>query len=432
MNMKNTLAGALIALIIIFIGFLASLVLWESSPNEKLKIEGEEKHNHHEMSIPPHHSEHHSHSDHHHSHIDHHHHHNHHHDHDDEHDDWIAFSEEQLASGNIELIQASSGTLTERIQASGKVSLHPDHVTSVMPRVNGIVIAAKKNIGDKVGVHEELASIESREMAEAKAAYLAAFKRQELKQRVFEQEQTLYNKNISSEQDYLQAEADLEEANIDLELAHQKLLAMGVPETDLASIDRSSLCCYSLKAPVNGTVIHRHLNPGELLETTDEAYQIADLSTQWIELDISNSDFGKVKIDNPVTIYTCEGTHTKSTIAFINPLINEDTRKGTAVALISQDALNCPVGTFVYAHIETGCCTPSIVVAKQAMQKFEGSDVLFVKQDGGFAIRPVQIGRTDEKNMEILSGILPGEIYASQNAFIIKAEQGKAEAHHEH
>lgn len=411
--MKNTVVGAIVAIIIIFIGFLASLVLWEASPSEKLKIEGEEEHDHHEHGIP-HHHEHHSHADHHH------------------HDDWIAFSEEQLTSGNIELRLADSGTLIERIAASGQVSFHPDHLSHVMPKVNGIVISAKKNIGDKVEANEELATIESREMAESKAVYLAALKRQELKDRVFQQEQELYNNNISSEQDFLQAEADLEEATIDLELARQKLLAMGIEETEVNGIDRSSLCCYTLKSPITGTIIHRDLNLGELLETTHEAYQIANLATQWIELEIPSIDFGKVKIGNPVTINTCDGKQTQSTISFLSPLLNEETRKGTAIALIQQEALNCPVGTFVYAQIETGCCTPPIVISKQAVQKVDESDVIFVQQNEGFIIRPVKTGRSDERNIEILSGLLPGETYASANAFIIKAEQGKEEAHHEH
>lgn len=408
--MKNTIA-VITALLIMFIGLLAAFILWESSPNEALKIEGEEGHLHH------------------------HHEHSHNHTHDEEHAEWIAFSDEQIDSGHIELQQATSGALKERVAVTGKTRIPSDHLAHVTPKVSGIVVDVRKNLGDHTEANEVLAIIESREMAEAKATYLAALKREQLKNKVFQQERELFEKQLSSQQDFLHAEADLAEVAIDLELTRQHLLAMGIDANELNLLeqaDRDTLRYYSLRSPIAGTVIYRDLIPGELLQTDHEAYHIADLTTSLVELDIPNGDFCNVKIGNPVTIYTCEGKQAQSTLAYISPMLNEETRKGTAIASIPQQALNCAVGTFVYADIETGCCTPPLVVPKEALQKFEGINVVFVKENAGFAIRPVQVGRGDASQIEILAGISSGETYAVKNAFLIKAEQGKAEAHHEH
>ena len=49
----------------------------------------------------------------------------------------------------------------------------------------------------------------------------------------------------------------------------------------------------------------------------------------------------------------------------------------------------------------------------------------------GFEARKVTIGREDDRDVEILRGLAPGETYAVTNTFTLKAELGKAEAEHD-
>ena len=44
----------------------------------------------------------------------------------------------------------------------------------------------------------------------------------------------------------------------------------------------------------------------------------------------------------------------------------------------------------------------------------------------------MKLGRADARYVEVLDGLLPGERYAAQNSFLIKAELGKAGASHDH
>ncbi|MCK9910251.1 efflux transporter periplasmic adaptor subunit, partial [Microbacteriaceae bacterium K1510] len=45
---------------------------------------------------------------------------------------------------------------------------------------------------------------------------------------------------------------------------------------------------------------------------------------------------------------------------------------------------------------------------------------------------PVTTGKEDSLNVEIVSGLKPGEVIATKNTFALKAELGKSEAEHEH
>ena len=72
----------------------------------------------------------------------------------------------------------------------------------------------------------------------------------------------------------------------------------------------------------------------------------------------------------------------------------------------------------------------AIAIPKEAIQKIDNEECVFVAKEQGFEIRPIKTGRNDESQVEILSGLSPEEPYASSNTFILKAEHGKDEAQH--
>ena len=49
-----------------------------------------------------------------------------------------------------------------------------------------------------------------------------------------------------------------------------------------------------------------------------------------------------------------------------------------------------------------------------------------------FEARPLKLGRSDGKMVEVLTGLSAGEQYAAGNSFVIKAELGKSGASHDH
>ena len=76
--------------------------------------------------------------------------------------------------------------------------------------------------------------------------------------------------------------------------------------------------------------------------------------------------------------------------------------------------------------------TVSVSVTEEAIQRMEDKTVLFVKEGDSYEARPVKLGKSDGKNVEIIEGLKAGESYVSQGSFIVKADIGKAAAKHEH
>ena len=74
----------------------------------------------------------------------------------------------------------------------------------------------------------------------------------------------------------------------------------------------------------------------------------------------------------------------------------------------------------------------ALAVSADAVQTIDEQPMVFMAAPGGFVARPVKVGRSDGKTVEILGGMKPGETYASKNTFVLKSELGKASAEHGH
>lgn len=369
-------------------------------------------------------------------HYDHEHAHHHDHDHDHSHEnDTIAITAEQLKAHGIEVSAAAAGRLQQSIKAPAKIIVCADRIAHVYPKVTGTVIEAYKNLGQFVAMNETLATIGSREMAEAKAEYLANSNRYQLAEENFQREKSLHEKKISASQEFHLSENSREEALIELELSRQKLYALGLSEQEIGQLKNSSqyhLRMYEMRSPIAGKVIERHVTPGELVTIDHEAFVIADLDKLWVEISVFPQDRPNVKEGQSVTISTAEGKTTKASIVYLSPIIDEDTRTSTAIAEINNRNGKWFPGTFVHAELITEVINVPLVVPKEAIQNIEGVDAVFVPTEEGFSVRPVTIGKSDAFQCEILDGLTAGEEYACKNTFLLRAHLQKDEAEHSH
>ena len=72
------------------------------------------------------------------------------------------------------------------------------------------------------------------------------------------------------------------------------------------------------------------------------------------------------------------------------------------------------------------------MVPVTAIQEYEDKQVVFVNHDNEYRPRPVQLGMTDGRFIEVISGIEIGERVVATNSYLIKADLEKSEAGHDH
>lgn len=345
------------------------------------------------------------------------------------HEESVQLAPGQMQEFGIEVAEAGQGPIAVHLDRPAEIKFDGDHLIHVVPRVDGVVSEVGVTQGQNVSKDALLAVLNSRELAELKANYLAAFERRNLARETFERENRLWEKKISSEKDFLDAKASLAEAEIALRASGQKLRALGFPQRyidTLRNSEAADLTTYEILAPIAGTVIERHLSLGEAVSADKEVFVIADVSAVWVEVTIYPKDMSLVRAGQNVRIDIGDDNPIEGQIAFVTPHVSEETRTATARVAIDSANRRLKPGMFVNASIEVGQETADVRIPKSAIQNYENGPVVFVQEGEKFEPRPVQLGRENSQYVEVVSGVSAGETLVTQGSFTLKAELEKA------
>jgi membrane fusion protein, heavy metal efflux system len=351
----------------------------------------------------------------------------------------IKLSDAQIAASGIEVRQVGGGILSRRRSVPGTIVPAGDRIGRVAVRLLGTVAELRKRLGDPVELNEVVAVVESREVADAKSEYLATRLTQELQQTLFARATSLWQGKVVTENDYLRARASAQDAQVKFDTARQKLFTLGLNEEQIADLPNqpaASLRRQELRSPIAGRIAERRVDLGALVGREgqeSELYVVVDLSELWIDLAVAPADLPSIRQGEEITVAVgTSGERASARIIFISPLLDRDTRAARVVAALPNPDLAFRPGAFVTAEIPLSKEHADVVVPKSALQTIKGERVAFVRSQRGFEARQVAVGREDDRSVEIVSGLFPGETIAVSNTFVLKAELGKAEAEHQH
>lgn len=347
----------------------------------------------------------------------------------------VPFTDEQVEKYGVVIATASGGTLRTYITLPGEIRLNADKVSHVTLPVKGYAQEIRKNLGDAVTKGEVLATFKSRELAEARAAYVAAQSRLGLAQTALKREKSLYEQKISPQQDYLDAERDVAETSISMQAAEQQLRTLGYEDADFKSIGKQSKDAYTrfvLQSPMDGAIIEKHISLGELVAADTTIFIVADTSNVWADFTVTQADLARVRVGQSITIVSdANSAPVDAAISYLGPVMNSDTRTALARVVIDNAKGERVPGQFITGKILVDSYDAAVLVPQSAVQTVDGVPSVFVKAEGGFETRPIKPGRSAEEGIEVLSGLQAGELYANANTFVIKAQLGKGEAGHE-
>jgi cobalt-zinc-cadmium efflux system membrane fusion protein len=344
----------------------------------------------------------------------------------------VRLSPEQVSQFGVETAVAGPGRLRIEVSLPGEVALNADRVAHVVPRVAGVVREVRKNLGDIVRRGEVMAVLESRELADSRAALLAARERVALAQSNFAREERLWLKRISAEQDYIQAKNALAETNIELRTAEQKLRALGFSDDYIARLSShrdDAAILYEVAAPFDATVMEKHCSLGEVLKEDSSAFVIADLSSVWVNLDVHQKDLPLIHVGQTAVISIGGAPlEARGRVSFLEPMATETNRTIHARVVVPNADGRLRPGLFVSGRIAVEDDRVSVLVPSDAILLIDGKTSLFVKAGEAFKLQPVTTGRTNGPVTEIQTGLTAGQEYVRRGAFTLKSELGKPEA----
>jgi cobalt-zinc-cadmium efflux system membrane fusion protein len=343
----------------------------------------------------------------------------------------VTMQDDLLKNIGIELRTAGPAVIRPTLKVPGEIVFDEHTIVQVVPRLPGIVTAVYRHHGQQVKKGEVLAVIESQILAEMRAQFLTARKRLGLARVTFEREKQLWEEQISAKQDYLAAQQALTEAEIASDLALAKLHTLGVPPE--AINQRGDLARYAIRAPISGLITAKAIAQGQTLKEDAAIFTIADVSEVWAQITVYAKDLEVVRLGEAATVKsTAIDVEGKGVISYISALIGAQTRSATARVVLDNKEGHWLPGMFVTAEVVTEEIEVPIAVTTDAIQTLNDHSVVFGRYGKYFEARPLKLGRSDGRMVEVLSGLSAEEQYAAGNSFAIKAELGKAGASHDH
>jgi cobalt-zinc-cadmium efflux system membrane fusion protein len=333
----------------------------------------------------------------------------------------VMMDDDQVRASGIAIAAAGAVQIASVVQFPGEVQLNDDRTVHVVPRVPGIAEAVLVNTGQNVRKGQTLAVFSSQVISEQRSALQSAQKRQSFALTVYEREKKLWEQKITAEQDFLQAQVALREAEIAVENAQQKLNALGVTGGSGTGLNR-----FELRAPYDGLVVERKLSVGEAVKEDTPIMTISDMSAVWVEVSIPAKDLPLMRVGAKVLVRaTAFDAKATGTVAFVGALVGEQTRMARARIVLANPQGAWRPGLFVNVEINSANLQVPVAVESEAIQTLGNRQVVFVREEKRFVPRSVKLGISDGKYIEVLEGLPLGTRYAAQGSYIIKSELTK-------
>ena len=332
--------------------------------------------------------------------------------------DAVEMAPEAIKATGILVQPVSVGGFAGEVLAQATVTASPTGQAVLTARTGGAVTRIYKRLGDPVRAGEPLAIVESGDAAQIAADRTVAAARAALAQKTLAREKRLFEQRVSARQDYEQAQAEAVAANAE---AHRAMAAAGPANV---SADGRGVVVAS---PISGRITAAAVSLGAFVQPETELFRIADPKLIQVEAAISGADAPRIAPGNRAVLETADGRAIEGTVRSVTPGLNPETRTATAVLDVPPEGLQ--PGQSVRARITPSIASTSkvIVVPEEAVQTFEGRDVVFVRTTSGFEARAVTVGQRGSGRAEIVGGLSAGQSIAVRNAFLLKAELGKGE-----
>ena len=342
----------------------------------------------------------------------------------------VTMTAEKQKLNGIVVVAAKKERLAGAISATGKVEVNGDRIAHVSPRISGKIASVSASLGDGVTSGQVLAMLDSVELGEAMNRYRQSKTKLSLARNNLDRVKILVDKKIAARKDILQAETDYQMTLTELQTDEERLTMYGLSTVDLDKTDRKKQL-LPLRSPIGGVITEKHAIVGELADPSKSLYTVADLSSVWVMVDITEKDLAKVRKGQGaiVTIGAFPELRFRGRINHIADVMDQATR--TVKARIEVLNAGRTLKPEMFATVELALpadSPPVLIVPEEALQEMDGKKVLFVTEDGTeFEPRAIEVGRASGGKIEVTDGLKEGERYASKGAFLLKSELKKGE-----
>lgn len=274
---------------------------------------------------------------------------------------------------------------------------------TVIPALNARIVAPAPFGGTVTQVHVlpgqsvekgvAIATVSSRELIEAASALAQAQAEFQLAKATAKRRRALADKNIQNP--VLAEEAEAQVAKVEAVIAeHRRMI-------DLAGSATTAAGSYVITAPAGGRVVETAVMPGDKIDMMAAAVTIDTSSELWVEAQLPAHLVSRVSTGDRIQIV--DGP--QGTVKTVGGSLDKMTRSAKLIATVPAGSSLLP-GQMVTLTIVQNAATGALSVPSSAVVRINNADGVFVRNDNGFKLVPVEVSGRDPVSATI-SGDLP-------------------------
>ena len=308
---------------------------------------------------------------------------------------------------NLVLANAVSKEISHRLVLPAVVEADPAHTVKVLPPLAGRVVSLKVQLGERVTQGQELAVIDSGDLAQAYSDHQKARTLLGLTKQIFDRQFALEKGGGAAVKDREQAQSDYAQAQFEFDRAETRLRSLGVSADQL---ERTSL--LSLKAPIAGSVTDLQVASGDFLnDPTATIMTIANLDTIWVTANVPEKDtsfvFAGQSVDVAFPAYPGETFSGK--VLFVSDVLEPDTRRTKVRIAFDNPNMKFKPNMFANASFTAPMVSEIMVPTSALVMNNDSTSVFIEVAPWAFERRNVEISHQEGEDAVIKSGVNAGE-----------------------
>ena len=353
----------------------------------------------------------------------------------------IHLTDNQRKRLDIKVKPAPAGSATALLQAPATVRFDADRVARVGPLLEAKVVEVRKDLGDTVKKGVTVAVFDSVELGRAKARYLTTQARYGAALAEYQRDQKLTKKQIISESHLQETQAKYVQAKAERDGVRAELMLYGLSDPQIGAISGNGstpLSRYTLSAPIAGVIQRRDLVTGQTVSAQETPIHIVNSEQMWLMIEVYERDIARVQKGQELTfnVRALPDQSFTGKTDWISSELDEQARTVRVRAILPNENGALRAGMFGTASIQTVGEKHYALVPVDAVQTIEDEQVVFVPGDEEGAFRAVEV-RTGEEaggQIEIRSGLQPGDAVVVHGAFDLSSalSAGSRSAEHSH
>ncbi len=185
----------------------------------------------------------------------------------------------------------------------------------------------------------------------------------------------------------------------------------------------------TIRSAFSGHIMEKHVIEGQMIHAGDRLFEIADLSTVWIEPAIFEQDIPYLRLGQSASLLldAIPGQVVEGRVTFIHPALDPQTRTLRVRIEIANRDFAIKPNMYATAEI-VGTAPQGAIVPLTAILPTGDRDLAFVFRAGGVEPVPVVVGARGDSTILVTDGLTVGDTVVASATFLFDSESSLAAA----